>query len=688
MNSIYQPQDWMLEEEYLKHLAGERTVDDTLVMRLKVRLVKHILDSHLFFERSYAKCIEKETSELIFMDPWYGQAGLDYTAECQRRSGYGVRIIEIKPRQIGWTTHLISRALWTCLHPRRNAIVFVPDIDVGNRLMERAGTIINNLPEWLRPMRQIDNRWLIKFDNPDPKKRPYDPGLQSSFGVLVPSDFRGASNLNFVVLSEYAKYHKALHGRVQEFLDALLSGMGEGPETEVYIDTSPMGHDLFYEPAAMEACERNPNWVKRWYRKGRRTVDEIANGALGDLDHPEEWAPWFSRWIDHVVKTTKDDHPKGELPALTAKLIDWLTRSDERMGRLDKYGGEQEIELVEKHGATLGNIMWRRNKIDKNLGPDWRYRLLAFQQEQSLTHLECFVSYGVTPFDPVCLEAIHRQVIDPPPVAGIMRKDQDGIYCDNGYVSQWEQVRMWETPQPGMSYLMPMDLAHAYENVDADDSFAHVFKRTMHGLVQVACYQAKVPPYRLREQVYLLHKFYNDALLAIETEDGIGYSMVRELFDMGATNQYYWKRIDADIPKVTDYLGWETNPRTRPIMQETLVEEVNKLGPGGKPEPGIVIRDWTTYTQFTNAERQPNGTIEGSGKTHDDALLCAMIGVTVNRDLYHSFSMPRREEHGPPDNRSLMQAGGRYESAGVGSSRSSRYIEDGLVAFDEPKENA
>ena len=644
MSKVYRHIDWMTQDEYIKHLAGTERVTDALVDRLKVKLVAHILDSHMFFQRNYAYAVDKYTDEMVLSDPWFGQTGLDYTIETQRRAGYAQRIVEIKPRQVGWTQSLLSRGVWTDLHPNKNVLLFVPDRDVVAKTMKRVGVILNNLPEWLLPMRRINNENLIEFENPNHRERDLNPGLGSSFACLVPSDFRGATNINMVILSEFAKYHKTIN--VQAFLDALQGGIGESENTCIVIDTTPMGHDTFYEPMAMAACERNKKWVDRWYSKEARTREQVINGILGEPDSPDDWIPYFTRWTDHEPYTTKDDTPRGELRKMDKGQIDLMLHGQkgrDRIGTVDKYGNDEEIWLQKDHHATIGQLFWRRNKINKNAGPDWRYRLLGFRQEFAITHTDCFVSYGTTPFDPRCLDAI-RQMVRPPYARGIFRDDPDkGVYLDTGYNSDWEEVRLWTTPtSTSESFVIAVDLAHAYESPEADDTFAQVLRR--HDQKQVCVYQAKVPPFKLWQQIYLLYKFYNNALLAIETEDGIGYDGVRQLFDMGATNQYYWKRIDQDVPEATKWLGWETNPRTRGPMQETLVREIGQINDDGSPAPRVIIRDMETFRQLSNLERQPDGVIEGSGKTHDDAAFALMIALCVNNDLWSPYATTQKAD--------------------------------------------
>ena len=401
------------------------------------------LSSHIFFQRNYAYAVDKYTDEMVLSDPWFGQTGLDYAIETQRRAGYAQRIIEIKPRQVGWTQALLSRGVWTCLHPNRNVLLFVPDRDVVRKTMKRVGVILNNLPEWLLPMKRIDNENLIEFENPNHRERDVNPGLGSSFACLVPADFRGATNINMVILSEFAKYHK--HINVQQFLDSLQGGVAESENTCIVIDTTPMGHDMYYEPQAMEACERNPKWVERWYSKTPVSREDVINGYFGEPERPEDWIPFFTRWVDHEPYTTKDDSVRGELPRMRKEQIDTMLNGEkgiQRIGTVPKYGNDEEIWLQKDHHASIGQLWWRRNKIDKNAGPDWRYRLLGFRQEFAITHTDCFVSYGTTPFDPRCLDAI-RQMIQPPYATGLMRDSDKGVYLDTTFRSDWEEVRIW-----------------------------------------------------------------------------------------------------------------------------------------------------------------------------------------------------------------------------------------------------
>ena len=198
---------------------------------------------------------------------------------------------------------------------------------------------------------------------------------------------------------------------------------------------------------------------------------------------------------------------------------------------------------------------------------------------------------------------------------------------------------------------------------------------------QVAVYQCKVPPHKIIQQLYLLYRFYNDALLAVETEDGIAYDIVRQLFDMGATNQYYFKRIDQDVAEPTKWLGWETNPRTRGPLQETLVKLISHCEADGSPSPEIIVRDLETYRQLSNLERDPQGTIAGSGKTHDDHAIALMIACYVNLDPWHAYSLPSKSEKRQEMNAIMARYGfgekendGPYREEGIGYDREEQTI--------------
>ena len=621
--------------EFTRERLGNRGLTATATRELSAATVKQMLDYPWFFIANFVYTVAKDTEEVL-VDPWVGQSLLYFVREVQRRLGFAQRIVEIKPRQVGWTTMILAMAFQQMFRPRTKALILVNDDDVAEDLMLKVNVMYNALPSALVPMKRKDNAKLLVFDNPDPRSRERRRGFSSTFNITTPSAMRGKTP-NILGISEAAH-----NPRLDEVMEGLVQAMPIDEHSCVFLDTTPAGFDDIYYPLVCEAVERNPVWVSQWERRIAPTREQVFQGALGIPDRPGEgWVPVFIPWFWHEQYGTKEDHPQGQLQALEPKQKQYIK---DTLGKLERYGGDEELELHRKYGVSYGRLAWRRYKLDNAGNSDIAVRLLTFRQEFAATWHSCFVEYNHSPFDRLGLEALTRMQ-RLPQARGKLRHDPQGrTYLDQTWHSEWEETRIYVPPEADERYVIGVDTASAYESKNADDSVAVVLRRRDDRVVAV--YQAKVPPHMLRDQIALLYYWYNKAYLAIETES-VGYALPRQLYDMGVRNQYYWKRMDKDIPTNTDYLGWETNPKSRPDMESTLVELISRRDPDGKPAPDLIIHDRVMLQQLQSMKRYPDGRIRGQGKAHDDHVLALMIALQAARDPFAPMAKPHRPA--PPE---------------------------------------
>jgi hypothetical protein len=602
---------------------------------IKLALAEQAILSPMFTIRNSFHTVGKN-KEIVTVDPFIGQVILDITCESQRRAGSAERVIEIKPRQVGWTTWLLARSMWKGLQPNNTIVIMVPDDEVVKSINKRIGDIYNNLG-WMTPMRRIENQRQIVFSNPDPRTRDFEKGLDTQISVVVPGPMRGLTP-NTLILSEFAHVRDNANVDPSDMLDAVLTGMSKGPESAVYIDTTPNGYDDDYYPMVIEAIERNPRWVKGWDRKPP-TREEVIAGILGQPDNPEEgWVPVFMSCLWHEEYRTRDEHPKGQRPAFTQKRKLHLEAT---LGKEEEFGGEEELELHKKYGASLGFLDWRRYTIRNDTqGFDIRQKLLTFRQEYAVTWDSCFVDYGHSAFDPLGLDAVSRMVRNPAAHGILERKVVNGTQAweivYNPY--EWDEMRFWAPAEPSEKYVIGVDLGWSFESVDADQTYACVIRRR--DRKQVAVYESRAPMHRVREMLYRLYRYYNDAFLGIETK-GPGKNLVFELFQMGARNQYRWKRLDVEVVEDTKFLGWETSQHTRGTMEGIVAEEIARRVLG-RPEPGLILRDKKTIDQLKMLKRFPGeDRLKGRGSAKDDAVDALMIAMALDRDPMNPYVPPR-----------------------------------------------
>jgi hypothetical protein len=589
---------------------------------------------------------ESKAGDLVPLVLRPGQCILHVCLESQLQMGLRQQVIEIKPRQIGWTTYDLARGLWRALHPNMRVSIMVLEERVADELSKKLATMYNNLPVFLRPMKRIDNLKFVTFDNPNAQDRIANPGLNSSIFIGVPSPQRGRTP-HFVVASEYAFWTDEMQ---LAFQTGLVAAMPLGPEACIIIDTTPNGHDDGYEPMVMEAIDNNPKWVKSWERKGVPSKEDILAGILGQPDHPERgYVPAFSPWQWHPEYTTKDEDPLGELPKMSA---DQTREIQGNLGKLSKYGNDEETELRDKFGVSLSRLWWRRRKIDsyKSLA-DERLRLLSFRQEYAQDWSSCFVDYDLSPFDPLALDYLARHV-KTPAASGLLRDTGVRIEVDQTWRSDKEGVRIYAPPSGTDNYVMGVDTQIAYDSDEADSTVAMVMR--VRDYKVVAVYQAQAPQYRIREQIRLLYKWYNNAYCAIETE-GIGYGLVRELYDLGVTNQYFWKRMDNDIPKETSYLGWETNYKTRAGLEQNIIEVLAHRDATGKPDPLVIIPDRETVRELQTVKRDSSGNIKASSRAHDDHFMALGICLAVIKDTAFPYRGSNRSKEMRAELNALMK---------------------------------
>lgn len=659
---LYSDEDWLDVGEFLRRKAAGRD-PATIAQELKYALAEQVVSSPIFTIRNFFYTVDKE-KELVLQDPWAGQVILDLCIESQRKRGIAQNVVEIKPRQVGWTQHNIARLVWRSLQPRSSCMVLVNDEDIAEKIMLRINAIYNNLPKWMRPMKRIENTKSLVFDNPNSKEREHRPGLGSEILCTVPSGIRGITP-NMLIWSECA-----FAKNTDVVVEGLFPSMGASANFCKILDTTPNGRDEFYYPLVMEAIERNPKWVAAWSRKEIPTRQQIIDGILGEPDRPKAgWVPAFFPAHWHPEYSTQDDSPQGQLPKLEDDELKYLKQT---LGKLEQYGGEEETDLMNRLGMSIYRIAWRRFAIDTMTdGADHHERLVSFRQEFATDYLSCFSSMGRGAFDMKGLEVLGRG-IRPTPMRGILRKDEKNrIYCDTMFQSDHIECKFWSLPDPQEAYVIGVDGSNAWYSEDADFTYAQLLRRRDN--FQVGVMWAKAPPHVWQEQLELLYHWFNRAYLGIEME-GVAIDVAYQLYMRGCTNQYWYRRHDMDpMQGPGKGLGWETNAKTRGTAQNLLVKSIARRGEGGVAEPGLTLRDAETYKQLLDVTRDEYGIIANHNKGHDDAFFALMIAMVINEDPWNGWkdNYAAKEEAAPKVNPLIRKMG--YPSFGDWSRNNPTY---------------
>ena len=358
--------------------------------------------------------------------------------------------------------------------------------------------------------------------------------------------------------------------------------------------------------------------------------------------------PALCPWRFHEEYTVRDRaHPRGQIQRFTKALRGEMMST---LGNVNKYGGEEELELRDRYGVSIERLFWRRCQIDNYDLPSDEMCLLTFRQEFLSTIESAFVDSGTTPFPRDSMDVLPAQKREPVAVGLFESEDKFAHWTMRGEPvsavhrdpNPWQEIRVFAGPQNGEKYTMGVDTDVAYESDESDFTVAQVVRVSDNKLV--ATYTAKVGSHELIKQLYCLYKWYWNCYYAIETA-GMGYDLVRRSIDVGMGNCHYYKRLDADNPEPTKFPGWETaKPFMRAAMDQTLLEYVCHRDPHtGKSDPLCIIPDAKTIAEIRGLIRKPSGAFK-SKNGHDDHVDALEIAWCIAKDPYSGLLHPREEK--------------------------------------------
>lgn len=188
------------------------------------------------------------------------------------------------------------------------------------------------------------------------------------------------------------------------------------------------------------------------------------------------------------------------------------------------------------------------------------------------------------------------------------RKDMRGNITDESitWVTDADgYIKMFKRPQSGIPYVIGGDTAG-----DGSDSFTGQVIDNITG-EQVAAYRNQFDEDLYAEQMYCLGRFYNSALLSIETN--FSTYPVKTLTNLGYREMFVREREDTYTGSVTQAYGFRTDKLTRPAAIAELVKVVR--------ESVHLINDMDTLNEMLTFVRNERGRPEAQDGAHDDLLM-------------------------------------------------------------------
>ena len=466
----------------------------------------NILLNALQYIQRFLKIIDKKgnTIPLLLNEP---QKRLYDIIRGQWNEGKPVRIIILKARQMGFSTLTEAIIFWMAATAYYVRCMIVAHTDEAtNNLFRMSKRFYEHLPPQLRPMQQASNARELVFDRPA-RYRGTTKGLGSSIRCATAGgEGIGRSyTLKALHLSEFAFWP----GDKLETLIGLLQAVPDEAGTLIIIESTANGFEEFKN-----------QWDKA-----------VSNQRAGI----EGFIPVFFAW--HEMKEYRRAVPPG------------FERTKE------------EQQLAETFDLDDEQLAWRRWCIDNQCGGD----VDKFHQEYPSTPDEAFISTGRCVFDKaaIILRRARSQKMHWEYGSFRIKRDVTGRIRE----FQWTPedggpIRILKKPEDGAPYVLGADTA----GTGSDYFAAHVLdNRTGE---QVAVLHQQFGERAFAEQIYCLGRYYNDALVGIETN----YSTFPQLCmeELGYENFYVRERFDTYTQSMAKAFGFETTPVSRPLIIDGL----------------------------------------------------------------------------------------------------------------------
>lgn len=261
----------------------------------------------------------------------------------------------------------------------------------------------------------------------------------------------------------------------------------------------------------------------------------------------------------------------------------------------------EERDLKAAYQLTDEQLQWRRWCIANNCGGS----LDMFRQEYPASPGEAFLHSGTGVFDN---EQIVLRLERLPSPAG------RGEFTDGEWTeSETGAITLYELPEDGVPYVLGGDTAG-----EGSDYFTAIVIDNVTGRIAAKLRQKYSEPEYVR-QICALGRFYNDALVAIETN--FSTYPVMKLQEMEYPNQYSREREDTYTRQMRKSYGFRTDRQSRPRAIANLVEVFSS-----HPEwftDRELLEEMLTFCY--NEDHRP----EALAGKHDDLVMGAAITYAV-----------------------------------------------------------
>ncbi len=502
-----------------------------------------------------------------------------------------VKITTLKARQVGSSTLAEGLIFHKTIFTRGcKSLIVAQDPPTAASLFDMSRLAYERLPWWMRPEARYEAKGkYLMFDKKDDIERQVRPGMRSAIIVEAANKLTDA-------------------GRGQTFAGVHMSELSLWPHGGVLSRSLFPTMHADDELAFMESTARGRTgfWHEWWTR--------VENGDVPD------WEPVFIPY--YTIKKYSRAIPKGVTFKLTA----------------EEQGVRERIQEKENFTISDETLNWVRAKKQEFIAVDGDE--FGFYQEFPATPHESFQATGLCAFPKRLLQKVLETTCRKPVWFGeIYYKPRevrsvvtlyDPISQQTGHLhrvekgeripppkTEGERFWVWEEPIQGAEYYIAVDVAMGEEG--GDFSCVEVLRIGVGQDPdwQVAEWRGWINPTDLALVAAAIGTWYNRAEIAVEC-NAEGAVTNNHLFRVLEYDPLYrWKYIDKVANFITNYFGWFTNVKTRPLIivkgREALMEKT------------VILRSEELVDEMMAFTREDDETKFMGRDTNDDRCMAFLI---------------------------------------------------------------
>jgi hypothetical protein len=514
------------------------------------------------------------------------QLKLDKIIEEELKSKGRAWINILKARREGMSTYVEGR-IFHHVVTNKNAGAFIVAHDTQglNRIFNMSKLFYDELPARFKPLTRYVSKNELTFENPNDKSRAFEPGLRSSIEVFSANRGRAAARSGGFVAAHFSEV--GLYDNAGELMTAVEASL----ENAVFRINESTAYGV-------------GNYFHNTWVDGKKRRNNFRNVFFSYLEDPAYRLEFKSERAKKLFTSQLDDEEKMH---------------------------------ISKYGATLEQLLWRRDKI-ANFSSDPDVDALdKFHQEYPVDDVEAFISAGRPYFNRARLREYMARVSEPIFVGRL--SDTLGLIED-----EYGELKIWEMPIEGAQYVLGVDVGEGnarsdqgvdmeyLDEGDGDYSVIEVLKVPSPGrpVEQVAEFVMRIDPVMLGKQLMVLGNFYNEGMLSIEVNNH-GLTTLSEV-KQHYWNLYRWQYLDHVGKYDSNKLGWVTNVSTRPHMCDYTSAAVNADMLAIRSEE--LVEEMNTFIK-----RGVGYGGEADSNCYDDRVMAYMIALITMAQSYQSSSL-------------------------------------------------